>query len=831
MMNPESDDQNIPKGLDDLLDSIRGESERQDSSALAVYVPDQREEDLVSEQIDERILALLGLEDVVDIDYATYKTLLREKMMEGRMADSKMPSDEVELLTNEFKRVKGNTGRFKVKKQKINFESFVDDVRPQETSEQTGPQEPLLALPGTAQVKPPDVEVAEEEKEDKFQGIEKFLGGMSERLEKIEKNLSDMLDMEAKNVADEKKEVDAERIAGEKTKKRKRESSLEKGIKGIGKSITEKVTKPVKGFFEQLLNFFLQIFLGSAVLGLIKLLENPMMIFNPLINLVNGVIGMINNILNFLFGGLVDPVNSLVGLLNGGITNLENTINGVMGLFGEQEEEDKLKFPKIPEAKVPQIPKIPLFEPKEEKPKEEPVKGMAGGGLVVNEGPTINVKQEVGGYTEGGQVTNQNVGGYNEGGRVINQNVGGYTEGGQVTNLNLGSIGGWKGGNMTISPRVSGFKGGGEIKPTYNFLSPITNLGYTGGGSVTNNTLGYTSGGSVINTSILTSNTSTSTSPLNVSNFRYEGGGSITSSSGQTITGMGPDTQLIAAQPGEIVMSKKAVQAYGANNLLAMNKDAGGTNVPTMGSIRGFSGGGMIEVQGTGNTVEGTLKMKDASGKQVGKTYSAISGTYAGMNVAQDKRAYTRNAPMPDGTYKLLGFQEHGSYPGLPGIGHWSTYVNNGGGSIGSRSGLMLHNDIGSNGTLGCIGVELGGVAGTKAEQEFLQTYKQVNPQSIKVALGGGSGDASEVSPVSSRPATPDNSIKPSISSPTPRSTPGPPPSKSSGSIVALPGGSQKQQPSQSSTSAGQKEVPSFSSRDMGNTEFIVIKSIYNIVG
>ena len=27
-------------------------------------------------------------------------------MMEGRMADSKMPSDEVELLTDEFKRVK-----------------------------------------------------------------------------------------------------------------------------------------------------------------------------------------------------------------------------------------------------------------------------------------------------------------------------------------------------------------------------------------------------------------------------------------------------------------------------------------------------------------------------------------------------------------------------------------------------------------------------------------------------------------------------------------------------------------------------------------------------
>ena len=119
-----SDDQNIPKGLDDLLTPL-GENLSSKKSALAVYVPDEREEDLVSEQIDERILALLGLEDAIDIDYATYKTLLREKMMEGRMLDSKMPSEETEILTEEFKRVKGNTGRFKVKKEKIKFESFV----------------------------------------------------------------------------------------------------------------------------------------------------------------------------------------------------------------------------------------------------------------------------------------------------------------------------------------------------------------------------------------------------------------------------------------------------------------------------------------------------------------------------------------------------------------------------------------------------------------------------------------------------------------------------------------------------------------------------------
>ena len=91
-----------------------------------------------------------------------------------------------------------------------------------------------------------------------------------------------------------------------------------------------------------------------------------------------------------------------------------------------------------------------------------------------------------------------------------------------------------------------------------------------------------------------------------------------------------------------------------------------------------------------------------------------------------------------------------------------------------------------------------------------------------------------EVSPVSStRTSYPDNYDETIIiSSPTPKSVPGPPPSKSSGSIVTLPGGSQGQQPSQEFNLALDKqEVPSFSSRDMGNTEFIVIKSIYNIVG
>ena len=741
-------DQNIPKGLDDLLSSIRGKSEPDNSSALAVYVPDQREEDLVSEQIDERILTLLGLEDAIDIDYATYKTLLREKMMEGRMADSKMPTEETEILTEEFRRVKGNTGRFKVKREKINFESFVADVKPQE---QSRPQSSLLALPGTAE---PDIEVGQDPATG---GIQKFLGGISDRLAEIEKNLSDMLDMDAKELADEKKDADKERVVGEKQKKRDKESKLESGIKGFGKKVTDQVTKPIKGLFDTILNFFTQIFLGNLVKKLIEFIDDPMLIFNPLIGMVNGVIDVINNVLEFMFGGLVENINKMIGPLNGGLTNLENAVNGIFGFFGEQEEEDKIKLPRIPEAEVFQFQPIEKFKPKEEK-KEESIKGMTGGGLVTQE-------------------------------------VGGYEEGGQVVNLNFGNIGGFKGGDMNISPKVSGFKGGGKIDPTYNFLSPITNFGYTGGGS-------------------------------------------ITGSSGQTITGMGPDTQLIAAQPGEVVMSKKAVQSYGANNLLAMNKDAGGTNVPTMGTIQGFSGGGVVQPVPSGS-------YKGQSGQKYGDPRNY--GGHAGIDITEDP-PYGQDPKVP--VVSMADGKVAPSSPNYPyqTSGYTSNLtVNHGNGLMATYLHMKPDLKVGSSVKRGQkIGnlIPLGSASNSFAQTHLhLQTYKDgevVNPLNVlngTVKPGNGSGSAAEVEPSPSEgsPAFKINrrGRRVAVVKPSSKSTPtiSPPPQKGGQTSVLPVPGSNQQQPPTSSVSAGQKDVPSFSSRDLGNTEFIVIKSIYNIAG
>jgi len=289
--------------------------------------------------------------------------------------------------------------------------------------------------------------------------------------------------------------------------------------------------------------------------------------------------------------------------------------------------------------------------------------------------------------------------------------------------------------------------------------------------------------------------------------------------------------------PGEFIMSKGAVQKYGTDTLESMNAAGGGTNKPKqLDGTTYAAGGGKIDVKGTGNSIEGTLKMTDDKGKQVGKTYGVISGANWGMSVPQSARSTTRNAPIPDGDYKLVGFEKHGPYPGLPTIGDWSAYIGNSSGSIGSRSGLMLHNDVNSDGTLGCIGVELGGKAGTKAEQEFLKTYEAINPQSIKIALGSGGGDASEIASVDRTP-TADNSSRVAAlqpaSSGSPRVSPGAitPPSVGGGkaapgsqSIVPVPtgGGSKK---------GSKSDIPILGSIDPLNIAHLVMRSMYNLGG
>ena len=82
--------------------------------------------------------------------------------------------------------------------------------------------------------------------------------------------------------------------------------------------------------------------------------------------------------------------------------------------------------------------------------------------------------------------------------------------------------------------------------------------------------------------------------------YYNEGGGvssgKITTNSGDDITGAGPDTQLIAAQPGEIVINKKTVDAVGSEHFLGLNLQYGGpgANKPKTAEVQTASGGGFV---------------------------------------------------------------------------------------------------------------------------------------------------------------------------------------------------------------------------------------------
>lgn len=103
-------------------DTLPKESDPKQSS-LSLY-DGVGEEDLVDEEIDERILKIIGLDGVYDIDYGTYLSNLKEKLVAISIGDKELAREEQILLQDEFKRVKGKVGRFTIKKKKITAENI-----------------------------------------------------------------------------------------------------------------------------------------------------------------------------------------------------------------------------------------------------------------------------------------------------------------------------------------------------------------------------------------------------------------------------------------------------------------------------------------------------------------------------------------------------------------------------------------------------------------------------------------------------------------------------------------------------------------------------------
>ena len=206
---------------------------------------------LVNEKIDERILRMIGLDDVFDIDYDTYSSLLRERMAAARMTKQRVATEEVELITNEWKRIKGKKGRFKVKK--ITAASFKKGTAVGINLKKQ------KVLPGIKQLALPPATEKMTGKSD----IQEIIGLLGEIIKSL-----------TQQNTNQKKANEKSRKEAEDAKRALQESKLESGFKAAIK-VAEKILSPVKSLLKKIIDYFTAIFIGRSIFLLLEWFGNP----------------------------------------------------------------------------------------------------------------------------------------------------------------------------------------------------------------------------------------------------------------------------------------------------------------------------------------------------------------------------------------------------------------------------------------------------------------------------------------------------------------------------------------------------------------------------
>ena len=437
--------------------------------------------DLVDEEIDERILKLLGLEDIFDLDYDTYASLLRGWAIEARMKGTSVSTEESELVTEEFKRVKRKVGRFKINKKKTDR----GGVPPLKSAKNfiTGATEPPQKLLPPAGAQKP-----------------KRKATLEENIAAIRKSLESILKLMENQFSMLRKQIETDRRARERSRRDERENRLEAGIKKT-MALAKKVLAPALSLLDRIINFITTVLLGRALIKLMDWLANPDN-QKKLDSLLRFVGDWWPSILAawVLFA---TPLGKLIRTVLGGITKLTMFMarKGIPKLLGIIRK-NPYAAAALAAGVGAGIAATQLGGNREKLAKDDPNIVKPGD----NKTPS------------GSQLRNE---------EVMQRGIPAFASGGRISRYS-------KGGKMLPSRR--------------------------------------------------TQNSSA---------------GKITGSTGRRIRGAGKDTQLVAAQPGEVVISKKAVDKFGAPFFLNLNKMGGGTNMPTyskFSDIQFAQGGGQIGV-------------------------------------------------------------------------------------------------------------------------------------------------------------------------------------------------------------------------------------------
>jgi GH24 family phage-related lysozyme (muramidase) len=466
-------------GPDEIDNLAAAGAER--NSALALY-EGTRENDLVDEEVDDRILRLLGLEDIFDIDYGTYLSLLKERLVAARITGSSISTEEDGLIKDEFKRVKGKVGRFKIKSKKLTLDNIVSrgPIRVDKNKF-------LLA----DRVKAVDTPEPKE-------------GTDSKSIVLIEKTLANIISILQKQDAERKKAFEKDRQSKERESRKRKESLLEKSLGAI-KTATQKILAPVQSIWDRIVNYLSNVILGFAATKLFDWLTDPKN---------KDKIQVIGRFLK-------DWWPALLGAFTLFATPFGAFIRGTIGLL---------------RALLPRLINLIRLNP-------YTAAGLAAVGLAA-------AANEITGQRKAATVQADQQSKVDRGKALSVQG----TDTGMDRTPSTGNL-----RPALPTGALQGVNGGGLIKKRSFF----------GGGQVDRE--------------------------VDVRDIAFAGGGGITDESGLRVKGAGPDTQLIAAAPGEVVISKKAVDKYGANFFLGLNKRAGGTNIPKMvNNIQLAQGGGMV---------------------------------------------------------------------------------------------------------------------------------------------------------------------------------------------------------------------------------------------
>lgn len=202
--------------------------------------------------VDARVLRLLNLQANTEIDYQTYASMLKQVATASRGTSTKMTTEEVELITREFRRARTNAmgvgGRIKlvpvkVKVGNINTGNLKRNASQQATS---SPTQPLLPA---------------------AQQDTKLLGGITNSLANVIKLLTQQNQQVKKDSDDNRKNQERARRAG-------LETNLERGFT-VAKTAAQALVAPFKSIIDQIINYFLMIFLGRAIVSLLNWFADP----------------------------------------------------------------------------------------------------------------------------------------------------------------------------------------------------------------------------------------------------------------------------------------------------------------------------------------------------------------------------------------------------------------------------------------------------------------------------------------------------------------------------------------------------------------------------